>query len=110
MLGDARHFDAAALRAHLVPALAGGASQAQTTALDAHLAALFDKTHFDPSLPLEPEAEPDDPFAQFVFGPVQVGPLGLPVIAQAVDEVPARGRARPHVPAGGPTPSQPRRR
>ncbi|KAK49083.1 type VI secretion protein [Caballeronia jiangsuensis] len=53
MLGDARHFDAAALRAHLVPALAGDANPAQRSALDAHLAALFDKTHFDPSLPLD---------------------------------------------------------
>ncbi|SAK50050.1 type VI secretion system membrane subunit TssM [Caballeronia ptereochthonis] len=53
MLGDARHFDANALRAHLVPALARDASPAQTSALDAHLAALFDKTHFDPSLPLD---------------------------------------------------------
>jgi type VI secretion system protein ImpL len=53
MLGDARHFDAAALRAHLVPALASSASPAQRDALDAHFAALFDKTHFDPSLPLD---------------------------------------------------------
>jgi len=42
-----------ALRAHLVPALSGGASAAQRGALDTHLAALFDKTHFDPSLPLD---------------------------------------------------------
>jgi type VI secretion system protein ImpL len=53
MLGDARHFDPAVLRAHLVPALAGDASPAQKSALDAHLAALFDKSHFDPSLPLD---------------------------------------------------------
>ncbi|WP_250523531.1 MULTISPECIES: type VI secretion system membrane subunit TssM [unclassified Caballeronia] len=53
MLGDARHFDAAALRAHLVPALAANASPAQRSALDAHLAALFDKAQFDPSLPLD---------------------------------------------------------
>ena len=53
MLGDARHFDPAALRAHLVPALAADASPAQRSALDAHLAALFDKSHFDPSLPLD---------------------------------------------------------
>ncbi|WP_277183886.1 type VI secretion system membrane subunit TssM [Caballeronia sp. BR00000012568055] len=53
MLGDAHHFDAAALRAHLVPALANGASPTQRDALDAHFAALFDKTHFDPSLPLD---------------------------------------------------------
>jgi type VI secretion system protein ImpL len=53
MLGDARHFDPAALRAHLVPALARDASPAQRSALDAHLAALFDRTHFDPSLPLD---------------------------------------------------------
>ncbi|WP_321801392.1 type VI secretion system membrane subunit TssM [Caballeronia sp. J97] len=53
MLGDARHFDPAALRAHLVPALAGDAGPAQRSALDAHLAALFDKTRFDPSLPLD---------------------------------------------------------
>ncbi|KIG01709.1 type VI secretion system membrane subunit TssM [Caballeronia concitans] len=53
MLGDARHFEAAALRTHLVPALAGNATPAQRSALDAHLAALFDKTHFDPSLPLD---------------------------------------------------------
>jgi type VI secretion system protein ImpL len=54
MLGDAAHFDSAALRAHLVPALAGNASPAQRSALDAHLAALFDKANFDPSLPLDP--------------------------------------------------------
>ncbi|KXU83739.1 type VI secretion protein [Paraburkholderia monticola] len=53
MLGDAAHFDPAALRAHLVPALAGNASPAQRSALDAHLAALFDRTQFDPSLPLD---------------------------------------------------------
>ncbi|SAL03711.1 putative lipoprotein [Caballeronia calidae] len=53
MLGDARHFDPAALRAHLVPALSVDASPAQRSALDAHLAALFDKTRFDPSLPLD---------------------------------------------------------
>ncbi|SAL80443.1 putative lipoprotein [Caballeronia arvi] len=53
MLGDARHFDPTALRAHLIPALAGDATPAQRSALDAHLAALFDKTRFDPSLPLD---------------------------------------------------------
>jgi type VI secretion system protein ImpL len=53
MLGDARHFDAGTLRAHVVPALAGDASPTQRSALDAHLAALFDRTHFDPSLPLD---------------------------------------------------------
>ncbi|SAK74878.1 putative lipoprotein [Caballeronia hypogeia] len=53
MLGDAHHFDPAALRAHLVPALAGDAGASQKSALDAHLAALFDKTRFDPSLPLD---------------------------------------------------------
>ncbi|SAK84488.1 putative lipoprotein [Caballeronia catudaia] len=53
MLGDARHFDPAALRGHLIAALAGDATPAQRSALDAHLAALFDKTRFDPSLPLD---------------------------------------------------------
>jgi type VI secretion system protein ImpL len=53
MLGDARHFDADVLLAHLVPALARDASPAQRSALAAHLAALFDRTRFDASLPLD---------------------------------------------------------
>jgi len=53
MLGDPHHYDANAVRAHMLAALSPNASAQQKSALDAHLAALFDKTRFDPSLPLD---------------------------------------------------------
>jgi len=53
MLGDPHHYDANAVRAHMLAVLGRDASPQQRAALDAHLAALFDKTRFDPSLPLD---------------------------------------------------------
>ncbi|VXB13881.1 putative lipoprotein [Burkholderia sp. 8Y] len=53
MLGDPHHYDANAVRAHMLAALSRNANAGQKSALDTHLAALFDKTRFDPSLPLD---------------------------------------------------------
>ncbi|SOE89498.1 type VI secretion protein IcmF [Caballeronia arationis] len=53
MLGDPRHYDADAVRAWVARDLQRDANAAQQRALDAHLAALFDKSGFDPSLPLD---------------------------------------------------------
>ncbi|WP_250475491.1 type VI secretion system membrane subunit TssM [Caballeronia sp. GAFFF1] len=53
MLGDPHHYDANAVRAHMLAALSRNADAGQKSALDTHLAALFDKARFDPSLPLD---------------------------------------------------------
>ncbi|WP_244817550.1 type VI secretion system membrane subunit TssM [Caballeronia sp. Lep1P3] len=53
MLGDPHRYDANAVRAHMLAALSGALDAQQKRALDAHLAALFDKTRFDASLPLD---------------------------------------------------------
>ena len=57
MLGDPQHYDANTVRAWVdldwQRDVLHDASAAQRNALDGHLAALFDKRRFDPSLPLD---------------------------------------------------------
>jgi type VI secretion system protein ImpL len=57
MLGDPQHYDANTVRAWVdldwQRDVLHDASAVQRNALDSHLAALFDKRHFDPSLPLD---------------------------------------------------------
>ncbi|KAA1000985.1 type VI secretion system membrane subunit TssM [Paraburkholderia panacisoli] len=57
MLGDPQHYDANTVRAWVdldwQRDVLHGASAVQRNALDGHLAALFDKRRFDPSLPLD---------------------------------------------------------